>query len=424
MREDWSETVAGHRLQPESLMMGFGYRPEWSEGALKVPIFQTSTFAFETAEDGKRFFEVATGRRECAPGEHIGMIYSRLNNPDLEILEDRLTVWDGAETAKVFSSGMAAIATTMLTWLRPGQVLLHSGPLYGGTDHLLKHVLTEFGIRTVEYTAAMGREDIEADLERRAPGAEVGMIFMETPANPTNDLFDIDLAAELAGRYSTPDHRCIVAVDNTFLGPRWQRPMDHGADLVIYSATKFLGGHSDVVAGAVVGDCDVVNPIAATRTHLGTMAAPMTGWLLMRSLETLALRMERQAENAAAAARFLADHPKAHNVRYLGLLEPGDDGYDLYKRQCLGPGSMIAFEVGTTEAEAFRFLDHLELIHLAVSLGGTESLAEHPGAMTHAGVSPEDKARFGITPPLVRLSIGVENAADLVIDIGHALDAV
>jgi methionine-gamma-lyase len=312
----------------------------------------------------------------------------------------------------------------MLTWLRPGQVLLHSGPLYGGTDHLLKHVLTEFGIRTVEYTAGMGRDDIRAEVDQRAPGAEVGMIFMETPANPTNDLFDIALAADLARAYSSAGHRCVLAVDNTFLGPVWQRPLDHGADLVVYSATKFLGGHSDVVAGAVVGPCDLVMPIAATRTHLGTMAAPMTGWLLMRSLETLALRMERQSENAAAVARFLADHPKAQRVRYLGLLQPGDDGCELYKRQCLGPGSMIAFEVGTTEEEAFRFLDHLELIHLAVSLGGTESLAEHPGAMTHAGVSAEDKARFAITPALVRLSIGVENAADLIVDIGHALDAV
>lgn len=424
MKERWSDEVGGRTLRPESLMMGFGYKPAWSEGALKSPIFQTSTFVFESAEQGKEFFEIAGGHRKSEPGEGAGMIYSRLNNPDLEILEDRLTLWDGGETAQAFASGMAAIATTLLTHCRPGQVLLHSAPLYGGTDHLVKVVLPAFGIHTVEYVADMDRPAIEAALAEEAPGAELAMVFIETPANPTNVLFDIAAAAQLAADHANADHRPLVAIDNTFLGPLWQHPLAHGADLVVYSATKYIGGHSDLVAGAVVGTREVVDPIAEMRTVLGTMATPWTGWLLMRSLETLALRMERQVATAQRVAGFLDAHPKVHNVHYLGLLDVGDPGYELYKRQCLAPGAMISFEVDDQEAGAFRFLNGLQLVHLAVSLGSTESLAEHPGTMTHAGVDPDEKLRLGITPSLVRLSVGVEHPDDLILDLGNALEAV
>jgi len=424
MRKDWRDSVEGTTLHPETLMMGFGYEPSWSEGALKSPIFQTSTFVFASAEQGKHFFELATGQCQCAPGEHIGMIYSRLNNPDLEILEDRLTLWDDADTALVFSSGMAAISTTMLAHLRPGCVLLHSAPLYGGTDHLVKHTLPEFGIRTVEYVAGMGRTEIEERLAAEAPDAELGMIFIETPANPTNDLFDIALGAEIAAAHATPERRPIVAVDNTFLGPLWQHPLQHGADLVVYSATKYIGGHSDLVAGAVAGRTEPMAPLASLRTYLGNMASPHTGWLLMRSLETLAIRMERQTATAQRVAGFLAGHPKVRNVHYLGLLEPGHRGYELYKRQCVAPGAMIAVEIEDGEAGAFRFLNHLELVRLAVSLGSTESLAEHPATMTHASVDPDEKMRLGITPGLVRVSVGVEHPDDLILDLGQALAAV
>ncbi|HSF87394.1 MAG TPA: cystathionine gamma-synthase family protein [Acidimicrobiia bacterium] len=424
MKDHMSDALEGRKLRPESLMMSYGYRPEWSEGALKSPIFQTSTFVFETAEEGKRFFEIATGQRECDEGEQPGMIYSRLNNPDLEILEDRLTRWEDADCARVFASGMAAIATTLLAHLRPGMVLLHSGPLYGGTDHLVKDLLPEMGIATVEYLAHMSRSAIEARLAERAPGKQLGMIFMETPANPTNDLFDIAEAVAIARDHTTEDLRPLVIVDNTFLGPVWQSPLAHGADASVYSCTKYIGGHSDLVAGAIVGSHEAVDPVGAMRTYLGTMATPLTGWLLMRSLETLAIRMERQTATAQRIARFLTSHPKVHNVHYLGLLDAGDPGYDIYKRQCTGPGAMISFEVDDGEAGAFRFLNHLELVRLAVSLGSTESLAEHPGTMTHSSVDPEGKLRLGITPSLVRLSVGVEHPADLVVDLGHALDAV
>jgi methionine-gamma-lyase len=417
------EGVAGTGWSsPASLMMGYGYRPEWSEGSLKCPIFQTSTFVFETAEDGKRFFEVAYGLREPEEGEHPGLIYSRLNNPDLEILEDRLTLWEGAEKGLVFASGMAAIGTSLLTYLRPGDAILHTSPLYGGTDHLLTQVLPEFGIEAVSWEQGMSESDLE-----KALGSMEGrlkMVYVETPANPTNCLFDIDMAARLAAEFSSPDRKVLVAVDNTFLGPLWQRPLDHGADLVLYSATKYLGGHSDLVAGACLGSREMLEPIAGMRTFLGTMADPQTGWMLMRSLETLKLRFTAQTDNARAVAPALADHPKVTAVHYPGLLQPGDAQYDLYKRQCSGPGALISFELAGGEPAAFRFLNNLKLVKLAVSLGGTESLAEHPASMTHAGVEPVARLRYGITDGLVRLSIGVEDVRDLMADILAALDAV
>lgn len=424
MRNRREETIAGHQLQPESLSMGYGYRPEWSEGAAKSPIFQTSTFVFATAEDGKRFFELASGDSDPEEGERGGLIYSRLNNPDLEILEDRLCLWEDAEMGLSFASGMAAIATTLLTYLRPGQVLLHSEPLYGGTDHLVNLTLPEWGVISVPFDATMDRQAIEDRLAERAPGLPLGMVFIETPANPTNDLIDIAMTAGIASAHSGEDHRPLLAVDNTFLGPLWQHPLKHGADLVVYSATKYLGGHSDLIAGAVIGSAEVVKPIAQTRTYLGTMASPMTGWLLMRSLETLQLRMTRQTETAGKVARFVAEHPKVHRVRYLDLLESGDPQYEIYRRQCHGPGAMLAFEVDGGEEGAFRFLNALQLVKLAVSLGGTESLAEHPATMTHAGVDPEEKRRTGVTDGLVRISVGVEHPDDLIADITQALEAI
>jgi len=227
--------IDDHRLHPESLMMSYGYVPALSEGAIKCPIFQTSTFVFQTAEDGKAFFELAYGLRRPREGEEIGLIYSRLNNPDLEILEDRLTLWDQAEAAAVFASGMAAITTTLLTFLRPGDVIVHSEPVYGGTDYLLKHILPAFGIRRYGFVTGVSPEQVEVQLRRAGLFEAVGMIYLETPANPTNALVDIAGFAALAKRMP---RRVLVAVDNTFLGPLWQHPLAHGADLVLYSATK------------------------------------------------------------------------------------------------------------------------------------------------------------------------------------------
>ncbi len=415
--------IGNRELSPESLMMSYGYRPDWSEGAVKAPIFATSTFTFPSAEAGKDFFYKAYGLTEKADGEEIGLIYSRLNNPSLEILEDRLTLWDGAEEAAVFASGMAAISTAALTFLRPGDVVLFSEPSYGGTEYLFHEVLPHYGIEVACFRSARGEEGIREALAEGDRKDRVRMIYLETPSNPTNDIVDIRACARVAEEFSTKERRVLVAVDNTFLGPVFQHPLEHGADLVIYSLTKYVGGHSDLIAGGVLGPANLMKEVKATRTFLGNMAGPFDGFLLMRSLETLKVRMEAEQAGAVLMADFLARHPKVERVSYLGHLQEGDPGFETFHKQCSGSGSMIAFEVKGGEEEAFRFLNALKLIKLAVSLGGTESLAEHPGAMTHSDIPLEDQAKIGITPSMVRISVGVENPEDLIADVSQALDA-
>lgn len=417
--------IGGRELRPESLMMSYGYRPELSEGALKSPIFQTSTFVFENAEAGKAFFELAYQLRERGPSEEIGLIYSRLNNPDLEILENRLTLWDGAEACAVFESGMAAITTTVLEFVSPGQAILHSAPVYGGTSHLFEHILPRFGIIPIPFPAGECREKIEARVAEADPPGGVGLVFIETPSNPTNQLVDIAMCASLAGSLARDDGgRPPVVVDNTFLGPLWQHPLLHGADLVLYSATKYIGGHSDVIAGACLGSESLMRRVRTLRTFTGSMASPWTGWLLMRSLETLKLRMTSQMKNARYVADFLRDHPKVQQVHYLGHVDESSPQFEVYRRQCLAPGGMIAFEIVGGEPEAFRFLNALRLFQLAVSLGGTESLAEHPASMTHSDLTPGEKEEMGVSDALIRLSIGVGHHEDLVADVEQALEVV
>jgi methionine-gamma-lyase len=414
--------IGSHALRPESLMMGYGYDPRLSEGAVKCPIFQTSTFVFESAEAGKAFFEVAYGLREASPGEVPGLIYSRLNNPDLEILEDRLCLWDDAESCAVFSSGMAATTTALMAYLRPGDAVIYSAPIYGGSDHFLHHVLPTWGVTAFAIPAGERPEAYEAELRTRMAGRPLGAVLLETPANPTNGLVDIAAMAAMTRRLETPGRRAPVMVDNTFLGPLWQQPLQHGADVVLYSATKFIGGHSDVIAGAALGSKEMMAPIRGLRTFLGSMLSPMDGWLLMRSLETLKMRMTASMKNARYVAAFLKTHPKVAALHYLGELAADHPMRDVYERQCSGPGSLIAFEVPGGEVAAFRVLNAMQLVKLAVSLGGTESLAEHPASMTHADVSREDQARYGITPGLIRLSVGVEHYEDLIADLAQALD--
>jgi methionine-gamma-lyase len=416
--------IAGRRLRPESLMMGYGYDPQLSEGALKSPIFQTSTFVFESAEAGKAYFEIAYGLRERGPSEKYGLIYSRLNNPDLEILEDRLTLWDEAESCAAFESGMAAISTSLLAFLRPGDVLLHSEPLYGGSDYLVNHILPEFGIVSVSFPAGRPVSEIEADIRQGVGEGPLRVVLIETPANPTNALVDIEDMVALARELGPADEPPITMVDNTFLGPLWQHPIRHGADLVLYSATKFIGGHSDVIAGACLGRADQMEKVRTLRTFIGSGADPWSGWLLLRSLETLKMRMTAQMKNARYVADFLADHPKVRCVNYLGLMTEDHPMFGVYRKQCLSPGSLISFDVDGGEAGAFRFLNNLQLIKLAVSLGGTESLAEHPACMTHSDIPLDEREREGIGEAMIRLSVGVEHYEDILLDIEQALEAI
>lgn len=411
-------TIEG--MRPESLMMTHGYHPEWSEGAIKPPVFQTSTFVFPSADQGKRFFAQALGQAERAPDHPPGLIYSRLNNPDLEILEARLNLWDRGEACLAFSCGMAAISTALLALLRPGDGVAFARPVYGGTDELLRVILPEMGIATRSFPAGGGAAAMAAaceELERN--GAACRMVYLETPANPTMVLTDVAAAAAVAHR-----HGALCAVDNTFLGPLYQSPLEHGADLVLYSATKYLGGHSDLLAGVALGRRELIDRVRLYRTILGTMLDPHSAWLLMRSLETAKLRMTCARKNAQKVAAWLAGHPRVARVLFPGSSDdPAQQ--EIYRRQCTGPGAMIAFELaGAGEAEAFRFLDAVRLIELAVSLGGNESLIEHPATMTHADVPADERAALGIGPALIRLSVGIEHPDDLIRDLERAFRAL
>jgi methionine-gamma-lyase len=413
-------------MRPESLMMSYGYKPSLSEGAIKCPIFQTSTFVFNTAEEGKAFFEVAYGIREKGEHEEMGLIYSRLNNPDLEILENRLCLWDEAEDCAVFESGMSAISTALMEFLSPGDLLLYSRPVYGGTDHFINHFLKKMQIDSIGFRADEDFDTIVKRIESTGKADKLRMIHIETPANPTNALIDIRMCADLKERFSTVDSPVILSVDNTYMGPIWQHPLKHGADLVLYSATKYIGGHSDVIAGACLGSKALMGRIKGLRTFLGNMAGPWTGWLLMRSLETLKVRMEEQAKNAVQVAQFLRNHPKVSHVYYLGFIpEQGTANEQrIYAEQYTSSGAMISFDVIGGELAAFKFLNALKLIKLAVSLGSTESLAEHPATMTHADVPADVKEAMKISGSLVRLSVGVEHYEDIIADIQQALDRV
>ncbi|MBL0340118.1 MAG: cystathionine gamma-synthase family protein [Bacteroidetes bacterium] len=414
-----------HKMKPESLMMSHGYKPELSEGAIKSPIFQTSTFVFKSAEEGKAFFEIAYGLREKHKGEKTGLIYSRINNPDLEILENRLCLWDEAEEAAAFESGMSAITTVLLEFLKPGDLLLSSIPLYGGSDHFINKILPKWGINVASFTVDQTKEDIIKQVEATGLADKLAMVYIETPANPTNDLYDIKGCKEIANLFSTPEKEILLAVDNTYMGPLWQHPLKHGADLVLYSATKYIGGHSDVIAGACLGSFKLMKRVKGLRTFLGNMAGPWTGWLLLRSLETLKVRMDTQAFNAERVANFLNHHNKVEKVYFLGNLKEEDgEQYQIKQRQCLSNGGMISFDVKGGEKEAFKFLNSLKLIKLAVSLGSTESLAEHPATMTHADVEFAHKQKLSITEKMIRLSIGVENYNDIISDIDQALEKI
>ena len=411
--------IDGRRLKPATLMMGHGFDPALSEGSLKPPVFLTSTFVFESAAAGKRHFEGVTGKR---PGGADGLVYSRFNGPNQEILEDRLSVWEDADDALSFSSGMSAITTLLMTFVQPGDIVVHSGPLYAATETLIGRIFGRFGIRWLDFPAGATREEIEKVLEQAKGMGRVPLIYLESPANPTNALVDVQAVAAardaLFGEEKPP-----IAIDNTFLGPLWHHPLRHGADLSVYSLTKYAGGHSDLVAGGITGSRDLINMIRMMRNTIGTITDPNTAWMLLRSLETLELRMTRAGENAARVCAFLRDHPKVESVGYLGFLTEGRQA-DIYRRHCTGAGSTFSLYLKGGEKEAFAFLDSLKIAHLAVSLGGTETLASAPAAMTHLSVPPERKQALGITDNLVRISIGVEDADDLVADFDQALQAV
>lgn len=414
--------VGGRRLKPSTLMMGHGYDPMLSEGALKPPIFLTSTFVFESAAAGKRHFEGVTGKR---PGGADGLVYSRFNGPNQEILEDRLGIWEDAEDALSFSSGMSAIATLMLAMVRPGDVIVHSAPLYAATETLIGRILGRFGVEWLDFPAGATPDEITEVLTAAKTRGRVAFVYLESPANPTNALVDVEAVRDARDRlFAGEDEKPPIVIDNTFLGPLWSKPLRHGADLVVYSLTKYAGGHSDLVAGGVVGAKKLLDPVRAMRNTIGTITDPNTAWMLLRSLETLELRMSRAGENAARVCEWLRGRPEIERVGYLGFLEPGSRQADIFRRHCDGAGSTFSLYLKGGEKEAFAFLDALKIAKLAVSLGGTETLASHPAGMTHLSVPDERKKALDIGDNLVRISIGIEDPDDLIADFTQALEAI
>jgi len=426
MTKDRSHLTAlgNHRLRPETLMLSYGYDPALSEGAAKPPVFLTSTFVFRSAEEGRDYFDVVAGRKE-APEGGAGLVYSRFNHPNSEIIEDRLAIYEGAEAALVFGSGMAAIATTVLTFARPGDAILHSQPLYGGTETLLTRTLTGFGMAAVGFSDGNDADAIDAAAMRAMERGRVSVIMVETPSNPLNTLVDLAMVRAAADRIEAAQgHRPIIMCDNTMLGPVFQQPLRHGVDIVVYSLTKYVGGHSDLIAGSIAGDRKLLQPVRLLRGAIGTQLDPHSCWMLGRSLETLSLRMNASARSAEAVAAFLADHPAVTAVHALGRDAMSSVARRVYEAQCSGPGSTFSIEIRGGQVEAFHMLNALRIFKLAVSLGGTESLASHPATTTHSGVPAEVRRRIGVTDGLVRLSIGIEHADDLIADLAQALATV
>ncbi len=417
-------TLNGRKLDPSTQMMSYGYDPSLSEGAVKPPIFLTSTFAFNSAEEGAEFFDVVAGRKPAAEGTGAGgLVYSRFNHPNLEIAEDRLALFDGADKALLTASGMAAISAVALTFLRPGDALVHYTPIYGGTETLFRKMMPQFGVKPIPFTDGTSDGALLYTLEKAARHGPVKMVYLETPSNPTNAMIDLKMVRDTVDHWGrTTGTTPLIVCDNTMLGPVFQRPMDYGIDINVYSLTKYVSGHSDLIAGGITGKKELLQQVRLVRSAFGFQLDPFTSWMISRSLETLALRMERAAQSGSKVANWLANN----DLMPCTVLHPehtnDEKTRDIYRRQCTGPGSTFSFVVADDRALAFRILNNLQLFKLAVSLGGTESLVCHPASTTHSGVPREARASAGITEGLIRLSVGLEHPDDLIADLSHAFE--
>lgn len=407
-----------HGAHPSTAVLTRGYDPHLSVGSARPAVFRSSTYVFSTPEAAERAFALVSGRAAPEAGEVAELIYSRFNHPNAEILEDQMVpLEEGADWSVVFNSGMAAIMTALLAIVKPGDAIVHTVPLYGGTQHLMHDLLEPFGITCRPVVAGRGAELDEAI----ANTPNVRVVLMETPANPTMVMTDIKRAALTGARLPA---KPVLMVDNTFLGPAFQHPMTLGADIVLYSATKYLGGFSDLLAGIVLGrDPDIEKKIRAKRGLFGNILQPDECWILDGRLPTVSLRMNRQSKNAQRIAESLVKRPEIRKTYYPTLF---DDPEQIRIRlsQCDYPGAMIAIDLHGGKRAAFEFLRNVKLAHNAVSLGGMETLVCHPKSTTHSGMSAEELAIAGITDGLVRISVGVEDWRDLLRDFEHALDAI
>jgi methionine-gamma-lyase len=406
-------------LRRTTRVLTHGFDPRLSVGSARPAVFRSSTYVFSSPESAERAFAVATGRAEAQTGEGIELIYSRLNHPNAEILEDQVVPLErGATDAVVFNSGMAAIMTVLLTFLRPGASVVYTVPAYGGTQHFIADHLTTWGITGVPIPAGDGKRLTTAI--RSSPN--LGIVLIETPANPTLTMTDIEGVAEIASE-SGPA-RPLVVVDNTLLGPAFQHPLLLKADLVVYSATKYLSGNSDMLAGLVIGkDPHLTHQIRLLRSLFGNILQPDECWMLDSRLPTVSLRMNRASKNAQRIAERLANHPKVARMHYPSLIENSEQKR-IFLAQCEFPGAMLSFEVRGGKPAAFDFLRNLRIARNAVSLGGVETLACHPKTTTHSGFSQEESECSGVTDGLIRVSVGIEHWRDLLEDFERALDKV
>jgi cystathionine beta-lyase/cystathionine gamma-synthase len=403
-------------VRPRTAVLTRGFDPQLSLGSARPAVFRSSTYVFSSPEEAERAFSVLSGRVPAEEGERADLIYSRFSHPNSEILEDQIVPLEpGAQAAGAFNSGMAAIMPAFVAVARPGTTIVYTTPLYGGTTGLIHSFLEPFGVQGIPVPG--GDSDAIDRAIRSAPNLSI--VCLETPANPTMVMTDIQRAADAAK--SHPDHP-VVMVDNTFLGPAFQHPLLLGADLVLYSGTKYLSGFSDMVAGVALSkDPALMRKILLRRNMFGNILQPDECWMLNSRLCTVALRMNRQSKNAQRLAEALNGHPKLARVLYPSLFQDPEQRR-IYEEQCAYPGGLFSIDFRGGRPAAFDFLRHLQIGRNAVSLGGVETLVCHPKSTTHSGMSAQELDEAGIGDGLVRVSVGIEDWRDLLADFEQALE--
>jgi methionine-gamma-lyase len=386
----------------ETEVIHFGYHAGEHQDSLVPPLYQTSTFTFDSAEQGERRFA----------GKEEGYIYSRLGNPTVKMLEDRMAALENGEAGLAFASGMAAVSAVLIALTKSGDHILCSQGVYGCTFGLLELMKEKYQINH-DFSQMTSREMIENQIK-----PNTACIYIETPINPTMKLVDLQMVADVAKKRGIP-----VVVDNTFCSPYLQTPISHGCDIVIHSATKYICGHGDVIAGIVVGGNEMINHISrTTQKDIGGIISPFDAWLLLRGLKTLPIRMDRHCENTSLIYEFLKQHPKVDRIYYPGDTEHPD--FKIMIKQMKKPGGLISFSIKGNKETAQLFMNQLKLIKIAVSLGDAETLIQHPATMTHAVVPKEERIKMGIDETLLRLSIGLEAWEDIKEDLEQAFERI
>jgi methionine-gamma-lyase len=402
-------------VRPRTAILTRGFDPSLSVGSARPAVFRSSTYVFPSPEEAERAFAITTGKIQPHEGERADLIYSRFSHPNAEILEDQIVPLEaGGRHALAFNSGMAAIMTAFFTYARPDSTIVYTTPLYGGTTGLIHRFLAPLGVRGVSAPPGDSAALEKTILEARNPC----IVFLETPANPTMIMIDIERAAEAAARH--PD-KPLVMVDNTFLGPAFQHPLQWGANLSLYSATKYLSGYSDMLGGVAISDSpEMIQRLRGARGMFGNILQPDECWILGGRLSTVGLRMNRQSKNAQRIAEALAGHKALSRVIYPTLFTDPEQKR-IYEKQCDFPGGMFSIEFGGGKDAAFDFLRRIRIGRNAVSLGGVETLVCHPKSTTHSGMTPDELAESGVTSGLVRISVGIEDWRDLLADFEQAL---